>query len=137
MATVKEILSNNRESIISSIKWTFKIWKQEDVKVKMVDFFNWAENHEADIFRANEAKNTKTLLKSFIMNMAYEQNRPQREAERKAEEERNIRMYGTAKPKLADLLAYSAEKEEEKGNVWHPIYKTWVKNEGFNPSMRK
>lgn len=137
MATVKEILSNNRESIISSIKWTFKIWKQEDVKVKMVDFLNWAENHESDIFRANEAKNTKTLLKSFIMNMAYEQNRPQREAERKAEEERNIRMYGTAKPKLADLMAYSAEKEEEKGNVWHPIYKTWVKNEGFNPSMRK
>lgn len=137
MATVKEILSENRESIISSIKWTFKIWKQEDVKVKMVDFLNWAENHEADIFRAKEAKNTKTLLKSFIMNMAYEQNRPQREAERKAEEERNIRMYGTAKPKLTDLMAYSAEKEEEKGNVWHPIYKTWVKNEGFNPSMRK
>jgi len=137
MATVKEILSENRESIISSIKWTFKIWKQEDVKVKMVDFLNWAENHEADIFRANEAKNTKTLLKSFIMNMAYEQNRPQREAERKAKEERNIRMYGTAKPKLADLMAYSAEKEEEKGNVWHPIYKTWVKNEGFNPTMRK
>lgn len=137
MATVKEILSDNRESIISSIKWTFKIWKQEDVKVKMIDFLNWAENHEADIFRANEAKNTKTLLKSFIINMVYEQNRPQREAERKAEEERNIRMYGTAKPKLADLMAYSAEKEEEKGNVWHPIYKTWVKNEGFNPSMRK
>lgn len=137
MATVKEILSENRESIISSIKWTFKIWKQEDVKVKMVDFLNWAENHEADIFRANEAKNTKTLLKSFIMNMAYEQNRPQREAERKSEEERNIRMYGTAKPKLADLMAYSVEKEEEKGNVWHPIYKTWVKNEGFNPTMRK
>lgn len=137
MATVKEILIDNRESIISSIKWTFKIWKQEDIKVKMVDFLNWAENHEADILRANEAKNTKTLLKSFVMNMAYEQNRPQREAERKAEEERNIRMYGTAKPKLADLMAYSAEKEEEKGNVWHPIYKTWVKNEGFNPSMRK
>lgn len=137
MATVKEILSNHRESIISSIKWTFKIWKQEDVKVKMIDFLNWAENHEADIFRANEAKNTKTLLKSFIMNMAYDQNRPQREAERKAEEERNIRMYGTAKPKLADLMAYGAEKEEDKGNVWHPIHKTWVKNEGLNPSMRK
>lgn len=137
MATVKEILSNNRESIISSIKWTFKIWKSEDVKVKMIDFLNWAENHEADIFRANEAKNTKTLLKSFIMNMAYEQNRPQREAQKKAEEERNLRMYGTKKPKLADLMAYSAEIEEEKGNVWHPIYKTWVKNEGFNPTMRK
>jgi hypothetical protein len=137
MESVKEILSNNRDSIISSIKWTFKIWKQEDVKVKMIDFLNWAENNEADIFRANEAKNTKTLLKSFVMNMAYEQNRPQREAERKAEEERNIRMFGTAKPKLADLLAYGAEKEEEKGNVWHPIYKTWVKNKGFNPTMKR
>jgi len=137
MNTVKEILSNNRESIISSIKWTFKIWKSEDVKVKMIDFLNWAEIHETDIFRANEAKNTKTLLKSFVMNMAYEQNRPQREAEKQAEEERNMRMYGTKNPKLADLMAYSAEKEEEKGNVWHPINKTWVKNEGFNPTMRK
>jgi len=117
MTTVKEILSNNRESIISSIKWTFKIYKPEDVKAKMIDFLDWAENHEADIFRANEAKNTKTLLKSFIMNMAYVQNRPQREAERKAEEERNIRMYGTANPKLADLMAYGAEKEEDNGNV--------------------
>jgi len=137
MTTVKEILSNNRESIISSIKWTFKIYKPEDVKAKMIDFLDWAENHEADIFRANEAKNTKTLLKSFIMNMAYVQNRPQREAERKAEEERNIRMYGTANPKLADLMAYGAEKEEDNGNVWHPIYKTWVKNEGFNANMKK
>ena len=137
MTTVKEILSNNRESIISSIKWTFKIYKPEDVKAKMIDFLDWAENHEADIFRANEAKNTKTLLKSFIMNMAYVQNRPQREAERKAEEERNIRMYGTANPKLADLMAYGAEKEEDNGNVWHTIYKTWVKNEGFNANMKK
>lgn len=137
MKTVKEILSENRDSIISSIKWTFKIWKQEDVKTKMIDFLNWAENHEADIFRANEAKNTKTLLKSFIMNMAYEQIRPLRDAAKKEEEERNIRMYGTKKPKLADLMAYRAEKQEEKGNVWHPIYKTWVKNDGFNPSMQK
>lgn len=137
MKTVKEILSENRDSIISSIKWTFKIWKSEDVKVKMIDFLNWAENNESDIFRANEAKNTKTLLKSFIINMAYKQNKPQREAKKQAEEARNLRMYGTKKPKLADLMAYSAEKEEEKGNVWHPIYKTWVKNEGFNPSMRK
>jgi len=137
MTTVKDILSNNRDSIISSIKWVFKIWKKEDIKEKMIDFLAWAENNEDEIFRANEARNTKTLLKSFIMRMAYEQNRPMREAKRKAEEERNIRMYGTANPKLADLMAYRAEKEEEKGNVWHPIYKTWVKDEGFNPSMQK
>lgn len=137
MKTVKEILGENRKSIISSIKWTFKVYGQNEIKQKMVDFLNWAENHEADIFRANEAKNTKTLLKSFIMNMAYEQSRPEREAKEKAEKERNIRMYGTAKPKLADLMAYRAEKEEEKGNVWHPIYKRWVKDEGINPSMQK
>ena len=137
MKAVKEILSENQKSIISSIKWTFKVYKKEDIKAKMIDFLSWAENNEEDIFRADKAKNTKTLLKSFIMNMAYEQNRPQREAEKKAEEERNIIMYGTAKPKLADLMAYSAEKEEKNGNVWHPIHKAWVKNEGINPSMQK
>jgi hypothetical protein len=137
MNTVKEILTANRETIISAIKWTFKVYATSDIAQKMTEFLAWSENHEADIFRANEAKNTKTLLKSFIMNMAYEQSRPQREDKKRAEEERNLTMYGTKKPKLADLVAYSAEKEEVKGNAWHPICKTWVKNEGFNPTMRK
>lgn len=137
MKTVKEILTENRDSIISSIKYTFKIYKSEEIKVKMIDFYNWSIANESDIFRAHEAKNTKTLLRSFIMNMAYHQNKRLREAKIKLEEERNIRMYGTAKPKLADLLAYGASLEEEKGNVWNPMEKRWVKNEGFNPSMRK
>ena len=137
MKTVKDILSENRESIISSIKWTFKIWKTEDIKDKMIDFLNWSENHESDIRRAVEAKNTKTLLKSFIMNMAYEQNRPQIEAKKTADEEMNLRVFGTRKPKLADLLAYGAAKQEEAGNIWHPIYKTWVKNENASSSMAK
>jgi len=137
MTTIKDILTENRDSIISSIKWTFKIWKSEDIKAKMIDFLTWSENHESDIRRADEEKNTKTLLKSFVMNMAYDQNRPQIEAKRQAEEEMNLRMYGTKKPKLADLLAYGAAKQEEAGNVWHPIYKTWVKNETAFSSMSK
>ena len=103
----------------------------------MIDFLSWAEKNKAEIIKANQAKNTKTILRSFVRSMAYEQTLSKREAERKAEEERNMRMYGTAKPKLADLLAYSAEKEREKGNVWHPIYKIWVKDEGPYSSMKK
>lgn len=50
---------------------------------------------------------------------------------------KEILSNNTKRPKLADLMAYSAEKEEEKGNVWNPMHKAWVKNEGFNPSMQK
>ena len=137
MKTTKEILSENRESIISSIKWTFKVFKKEEIKVKMIEFLNWAENHESDIQRADAAKNTKTLLKSFIMNMAYEQNRPIREAKEKAEKAYNLKTYGTERPKLRDVMGAIANREEENGNVWHPIYKAWVKDQGHNPSMQK
>ena len=42
MKTLKELLTENRESVISSIKYVFGIWKNEDVKVKMIEFFAYA-----------------------------------------------------------------------------------------------
>ena len=125
MATVKEILSENRESIISSIKWTFKIWKQEDVKVKMVDFLAYAEEN-LNIAAYEETKAKKTYLKNLVNAMQMKQQKAY-----------NLKRFGTETPKLRDIMGAIAEREEEAGNVWHPIYKTWVKNEGFNPTMRK
>lgn len=125
MATVKEILTENRDSVISSIKWIFKVWKAEDVKVKMIEFLAYAEEN-ANVEALNQSKRVKTDLKNLVGRMSIEQER-----------KRNLEIYGTERPKLADIMAYRAEIEEKKGNVWHPIYKTWVKNEGFNPSMRK
>ena len=125
MATVKEILSENRESIISSIKWTFKIWKQEDVKVKMVEFLAYAEEN-LNIAAYEETKAKKTYLKNLVNAMQMKQQKAY-----------NLKRFGTETPKLRDIMGAIAEREEEAGNVWHPIYKTWVKNEGFNPTMRK
>jgi len=69
MKTTKEILSENRDSIISSIKWIYKVYKKEDIKSKMEVFLNWALKNEDEISRAYESKKTKTLLKSFIQNI--------------------------------------------------------------------
>lgn len=68
--TVKELLSENRDSVISSIKYVYKIWKNEDVKAIMIKFLAYAEkNINADAF--NSARNTKTLLKIEVEKMRY------------------------------------------------------------------
>lgn len=125
MKTVKEILTENRESVISSIKWVCKIWKAEDVKAKMIEFLSYAEEN-ANVENLNESKKVKTDLKVLVQKMTIAQ-----------EKERNMKIYGTERPKLADIMGRRAEQEEEKGNVWHPIYKSWVKNENAFSSMAK
>ena len=114
MKTVKDILSENRDSIISSIKYTFKVYDKEGVKNKMIEFFAWAQENESKILDSDNATNTKTRLKNQIVLMA-----------RKATKANNLRMYGTERPKLADLMGYSAEKQEEAGNVWNPVQREW------------
>lgn len=123
--TTKEILTANRESVISSIKWIFKIWKQEDVTKKMIEFLSFAEeNINAD--ELSKSKRIKSDLKFFVQRMATSQ-----------EKAANLKRYGTENPKLADIMALGRELHEEAGEVWHPIYKTWVKNENAFSSMAK
>lgn len=125
MTTVKEILSENRDSIISSIKWIFKVWKAEDVKSKMIEFLAFCEeNINAEEFA--KSKRIKTDLKMMVSRMASAQ-----------EKAANLKRYGTEKPKLADIMAFGAELHEERNEVWHPIYKAWVKNENAFSSMAK
>lgn len=115
MNTVKNILSENRDSVISSIKYAFKVWKTEDVKVKMIEFLAYAEeNLNIDAYEETKAK--KTYLKNLVNAMQIKQQKAY-----------NLKRFGTENPKLADIMGAIAEREEEAGNVWNPITSTWEK----------
>jgi hypothetical protein len=123
--TIKEILTANRDSVISSIKYVFKIWKMEDVKKQMVNFLAFAEQH-ANVEELAKSKRVKTDLRLLVIKMKNEQ-----------EKADNLRRFGKEKPSLADIMAYSARLMEDEGAVWHPIYKTYVKRENAFSSMAK
>lgn len=115
MKNVKEILTENREAVISSIKWIFKVWKNEDVKTKMIEFLAYAEEN-ANVENLSTSKKVKTDLKTLVQKMAIMQ-----------EKKRNLEIYGTERPKLADIMGRIADRYEEQGKVWNPIVKDWVK----------
>jgi hypothetical protein len=70
--TAKQILSENRESVISSIKWVFKVWKSEDVKQKMIEFLAFCEEN-MNIEQISESKKIKSDLKVLVQKMAISQ----------------------------------------------------------------
>jgi hypothetical protein len=72
MTTIKNILSENRESVISSIKWVFKVWKSEDVKIKMIEFLAYAEE-KANVENLSTSKKVKSDLKTLVQKMAISQ----------------------------------------------------------------
>lgn len=115
MNTVKNILTENRDSVISSIKYAFKIWKTEDVKVKMIEFLAYAEEN-LNIAAYEETKAKKTYLKNLVGGMAMKQQKAY-----------NLKRFGTETPKLRDIMGAIAEREEEAGNTWNPITSTWEK----------
>lgn len=91
----------------------------------MINFLAYAEeNINAD--ELSKSKRVKTDLKYFVAKMKIQQ-----------EKAANLKRYGSENPKLADIMAFGAELHEQKGEVWNPLLKDWVKNEGFNPTMRK
>jgi hypothetical protein len=75
MKTTKEILTENRDSIISSIKFMFKVYSNEQIKDKMIQFMNFCQVNEDKVLKAYNAKNTKTQLKNLLCRMNYEMNR--------------------------------------------------------------
>ena len=98
--TTREILTENRDSVISSIKYIFKIWKTEDVKAVMTNFLAYAEeNLSVEKFATCSAK--KTYLKGLVQGL-----------KNKEQKATNLRMYGTESPKLADLVNYGHEDEK-------------------------
>ena len=127
MKTVKEILTENRDSIISSMKWSFKIWKKEDIKKEMINYLAWAEKNPEIIYQADSARNTKTLLKNSLALMKRDMNRDIIEARENEKRQKNIEIYGVAKPKLSDVMSKINDYEEEKGRKYDPIKKDWIK----------
>ena len=115
MKNLKEILTENRESVISSIKYVFKVWKAEDVKAKMIEFLAYAEKY-ASVESLNESKKVKTDLKYLVQKMSIAQGKA-----------KNLEIYGTETPKLRDIMGKIAEHYEEKGLVYSPILKDYVK----------
>ena len=69
MITVKSILSENRESIISSIKYIFSVYKMEEIKPIMVEFLDFAEKN-MDVEKLAQSKKVKTDLKSLVARMS-------------------------------------------------------------------
>ena len=111
MTTVKEILAANRDSVISAIKFNFKVYGANDIKVKMIEFLAYCEeNLNIEKFETLTAK--KTFLGQLVRCMYNKQQKAN-----------NLRMYGTEKPKLADLVAYGHEDE-----TYSVLDKSWIKN---------
>lgn len=101
--TIKELLTENRDSVISSIQFVFKVYRNEDVKIKMVEFLAYAKEN-LDVEYLVNAKNTKTLLKNAIMKMSINQKREIKDIE-------NIQKYGTTNPKTSEIRGYWMESK--------------------------
>lgn len=70
MKTIKDILTENRDSVISSIKYVYKIWKMEDVKVVMIEFLAYCEERsEILVEKLENSKRVKSDLKQLISRM--------------------------------------------------------------------
>lgn len=93
MTTVKEILSANRDSVISSIKWIFKVWKQEDVRQKMIEFLSFCEEN-ANVEALAASTRIKTDLKCLVGKMQQQQ-----------QDAILMKTFGTTRPKKAELLS--------------------------------
>lgn len=72
--TIQEILKANRESVISSIKFVFKVWKQEDIKVKMIELLDFANaNYSDSVDSFLKSTKIKTELKYIVQRLAISQ----------------------------------------------------------------
>lgn len=72
MTTVKEILAANRDSVISSIKFSFKVYDYESVKVKMVEFIAFCEQF-MNVEKFENSKRVKTDLSDLVKKMKISQ----------------------------------------------------------------
>ena len=127
--TIKGILIENRKSIISSIKWDYKIYSQKGIKEKMVLFLDYMEKN-GNLDELLNSTKIKTELVGLLNRMMCEQVTPKMREERlerrRLKEEENLRLYGKTNPKLEDILSGISEQEERKGKFWNPVLKDYV-----------
>jgi hypothetical protein len=123
MKTVQQILTENRESVISSIKFVFGVWRKEDLKPLMIEFFDFA-NSNIDIEKISTSKRVKTELKYLVQHMSINKKQAVKDAS-------NLSKYGTKNPKLADIMARGNEIQENRAfengfdRVFCPILKDY------------
>ena len=110
--TTKEILTANRDSVISSIKYIFKIWKNEDLKIKMIGFLSYAEAN-SNPEELMLSKRIKTDLKMLVARYAND-----------LKKQENLLKYGTETPKLEDIIAYGSM---QTNLVYDNQSKNWIK----------
>ena len=72
MKTIKDILTENRESVISSIKFMYKVYKVEDIKPIMIDFLSYCEERsEILVEKFENSKRVKSDLKELLARMKF------------------------------------------------------------------
>lgn len=114
MGNIKEILSENRDSVISSLKYIFRCYKHTSLQVRMKQFLAFCEdNMDVAYYEASTAK--KTYLKNLVCRMKHEQ-----------EKAYNLQHFGTETPKLADIMGGINRQYEREGKHWDPMAKDWV-----------
>lgn len=117
MKKVKDILTENRETIVRSIIVTFLTKNDKELKDVMVRFLAFMEeNFTAEYLMKVRGK--KTFFKYWVGEMKSYQST-------------------TKRPKLADTMSAITELHTDAGEVFHPIYKEWVKDENAFSSMVK
>ncbi len=71
--TTVDILKENRNSVISAIKFVFKVYSKEGIRVKMNEFLNYCNKFPKDVQNAYSSKRTKILLKYMVQKMKISQ----------------------------------------------------------------
>lgn len=104
MSTIKELLTANRDSVISSIRYIFKVYKNEDVKTKMIEFLSFCQENESYVLHCQGNFTIKQHLKSLVQRMKNQE----------------------PKMKLADIMSGIASHYESEGKKWNPILKEWL-----------
>jgi hypothetical protein len=114
MKTIKDILTENRDSVISSIKFCFKVYRADEIRTKMIEFLAYAEKY-GNVERLENSKRVKSDLKDIVCHMAIEQKR---------EEKRlfNLATYGIENPTIADMQAHAHQDEK-----FDFLKKEWIK----------
>ena len=72
--TPKEILHENRDSAISSIKYIYKIWRMEDIIVVMKRLLVFAENRPEYMTKIETSRSKKSDIKVLVKKMYVSEN---------------------------------------------------------------
>ena len=118
MKTVKEILSENKSSVISSLKFVFKVYSAEAIKEKAIEFFAYASEN-AEVEKLNSSTRIKTELKNMVQKMSIAQKTEKKYAY-------NLKHFGTKTPGANQILSSLEELNGDAFRKYDHIRKEYV-----------